>query len=997
MQDANFYSLRDPPHPRQIDCVLDNKAKSPPCLSQPFSTLKLGTLNVRGLRSKVEDVIYTLVAEQMDILCLTETLLSSEVVDQEVQVDGYCLVRQDRTGCGGGVAVYFRESLPIHRVQFPVDSQDSVQRSKIETVFVELQGQSINVLLGCVYRPPSAPVSSWACLSDTVEVAIATQTQQGADFQLVLTGDFNVNTLDRQHSHLRHYEYFLASFNLSNHVSKPTRYSKATKSCLDHLLTDDPSLINSCSPVPSTVDTDHELVCADLLIGLQDTETESDKAQRPCVHVRNFSGMDIEAFCTDLEKKELQNFSNELDVDLMWDEWSQKFHDVLDKHAPVRSVPRKRSRTHRFCPWSTPQLRRLQHVRLTTHRQLKKNPGDCVLRHQFSVARKAATKLSKTLRNTYFKQQCCTYSRNPKKFWKLINDLTGRSKNHPIPQAPLQDLSDQFTSVVTDLERPSQLSAGKIDHADFVNGRFLESFSTVSATEVYSLLKDLDSSKAPGSDGIPASILKNCASVIAPSVATLFNTTIKTGHLPKQFKKATIAPVFKSGDKHVAANYRPISLLPILSKVLEKVIASQLKSYLKEHNLLPAEQFAYRDRHSTEDALVYTVNKLLHARDVGKTTGLVFVDLSKAFDRVQHQTLINELADIGLKDKALQWFISYLSDRSQQVRLAGSLSEETTCSRGVPQGSVLGPLLFTLYIRALPEIARVPCLMFADDILLFSSSADPLTSSQELTHAVTNVYNWLDDRGLQMNVKKTQAMFVPASQVLSQEDLTLSVFCCDRQLSSVHSYKYLGVVLDSKLTWALHMEHLIRKVSSKIGVLYRSRKKLSTDAKRQYYLSVIQSDLAYGSNAFYSSLPQSAKEHLSRLSKRGVRAIFGAPPWTHTEPLLREMKLCSIDVRFKLKLLIHTYRCTHALASSLLCQQYKLRSHSNSTHSTTRSQLTLSLCIPSAARRPGTISPLFTSTLLWNSLPSPIRSASSLHTFRQELQKYLGIPVIRPR
>ena len=221
----------------------------------------------------------------------------------------------------------------------------------------------------------------------------------------------------------------------------------------------------------------------------------------------------------------------------------------------------------------------------------------------------------------------------------------------------------------------------------------------------------------------------------------------------------------------------------------------------------------------------------------------------------------------------------------------------------------------------------------------------------------------------------------------------------DRQLSTVHSYKYLGVVLDSKLTWAPRMEHLIRKVSSKIGVLYRSSKKLSTDAKRQYYLSVIQSDLAYGSNAFYSSLLQTAREHLSRLSKRGGGgcAPFSAPPWTHTEPLLREMKLCSIDVRFKLKLLIHTYRCTHALASSLLCQQHKLRSPSNSTHSTTRSQLTLSLCIPSAARHPGTISPLFTSTLLWNSLPSPIRSASSLHTFRQDLQKYLGIPVIRSR
>ena len=328
------------------------------------------------------------------------------------------------------------------------------------------------------------------------------------------------------------------------------------------------------------------------------------------------------------------------------------------------------------------------------------------------------------------------------------------------------------------------------------------------------------------------------------------------------------------------------------------------------------------------------------------------------------------MADIGLKDKALQWFISYLSDRSQQVRLAGSLSEETTCSRGVPQGSVLGPLLFTLNIRALPEIARVPCLMFADDILLFSSSADPLTSSQELTHAVTNVYNWLDDRGLQMNVKKTQAMFVRASQALSQEDLTLNVFCFDRQLSqaTVHSYKYLGVVLDSKLTWAPHMKHLIRNVSSKIGVLYRSSKKLSTDAKRQYYLSVIQSDLAYGSNALYSSLPQSAKEYLSKLSKRGVRAIFSAPPWTHTEPLelLREMKLCSIDVRFKLKLLIHTYRCTPALASSLLCQQYKLRSPSNSTqhHPFSVNPFTLH---PQCSTTPWHYFSTFTITILWNS------------------------------
>ena len=188
----------------------------------------------------------------------------------------------------------------------------------------------------------------------------------------------------------------------------------------------------------------------------------------------------------------------------------------------------------------------------------------------------------------------------------------------------------------------------------------------------------------------------------------------------------------------------------------------------------------------------------------------------------------------------------------------------------------------------------------------------------------------------------------------------------------------------------------LRKVSSKIGVLYRSSKKLSTDAKRQYYLSVIQSDLAYGSNAFYSSLPQSAKEHLSRLSKRGVHAIFSAPSWTHTEPLLRKMKLCSIDVRFKLKLLIHAYRCTHALASSLLCQQYKLRSPSNST------QAPPVLRLPFHSASPVQHDALalflhFSLALFFGTLFHHLSSASSLHTFRQDLQKYLGIPVIRPR
>ena len=290
--------------------------------------------------------------------------------------------------------------------------------------------------------------------------------------------------------------------------------------------------------------------------------------------VRHLSRLDIPAFCKDLTDKNLAAFSNELDVDLMWAEWTEKFYNVLDKHAP--EVTPRRTRRHRLCPWSSAKLRHLRHIRTVTHRQLKKHPGNPVLRQQFCEARKAATKLSRTLKNKYFQEQCTTYSRHPRKFWQLINSLTGRVKIHPAPKASLTELSAQFSSVVSDPGRPPHLSVN-IETPENLDRPSPGGFANVSATEVCEHLRALDCSKAPGSDNIPTSLLRSCASTLAPSLAKLFNSTIATGQLPLQFKKATIAPVSKSGDKKNAANYRPISLLPIVSKILEKLITHQLK------------------------------------------------------------------------------------------------------------------------------------------------------------------------------------------------------------------------------------------------------------------------------------------------------------------------------------------------------------------------------------------------------------------------------------
>ena len=401
---------------------------------------------------------------------------------------------------------------------------------------------------------------------------------------------------------------------------------------------------------------------------------------------------------------------------------------------------------------------------------------------------------------------------------------------------------------------------------------YLDEFSPVTSETVEKQLRSIDTSKASGSDGISGLLLKRCATVLAPSLTRIFNTSIVAGTVPHLFKKATITPIHKSGDKSQAGNYRPISLLPIVSKILEKVVSTQFKEYLNEHKFLPSEQFAYRQGHSAEGAVTLVVNNVLLARDANLCTGLVFaiVDLSKAFDRVQHQQLVNILAGVGVEGTALDWFVSYLSDRRQQVKSGISLGEVKVCSRGVPQGSVLGPLLFTLYTRHLPALLTIQCVMFADDILLFFSSPSQQNCARILSSALSDLSVLVDDLGLQINVKKkTQAMFVLPRAISRTDDVL--VYCHGRALETVASYKYLSVFLDSERSWRHHIDHVLRKVSRKIFALRTAGSTLKS--RRQYYVSVIQPDLEYGSTAFSSSLncPLVKKHDFPGKSERNLR------------------------------------------------------------------------------------------------------------------------------
>ncbi|XP_065179965.1 CUB and sushi domain-containing protein 1-like [Sycon ciliatum] len=430
----------------------------------------------------------------------------------------------------------------------------------------------------------------------------------------------------------------------------------------------------------------------------------------------------------------------------MWTQWHECLMSLVDQHAPLR--PRKH-RAHNVAPWYTPELAALVRRRNKLHRKWLRTRLDVDYR-SFQQSRREVTRTSRALKEQHYNEAFVNATGNPRQTWRVLNQLSGRQPVHTLPKCSPDDIGNVFAGIVNDPQRPPALTLPQGP----MSPNSLSIFKPVTVARVRKLLSSIAMTKATGSDGLPGTILKSCADLLAPSLMLIFNKSLSEGQQPPNMKIANITPVYKGGDPSQPTNYRPVSLLPIVSKLLERIVHEQLSQYLAEHNLYPSCQFGFRRQHSTEDALTMVTDKFLRARDDGLSTGAAFLDMSKAFDKVQHQTLVEDLFQLGISGTALNWLSDYLSNRQQQVVISGDSSSSFTCSSGVPQGSVLGPLLFVIYVRDVAsEVDQfaVQVTQFADDIMLHDSRKDKVVLSHNLSSAITHLSNWLGISCLQLD------------------------------------------------------------------------------------------------------------------------------------------------------------------------------------------------------------------------------------------------------
>ncbi|XP_065195251.1 uncharacterized protein LOC135826575 [Sycon ciliatum] len=388
-------------------------------------------------------------------------------------------------------------------------------------------------------------------------------------------------------------------------------------------------------------------------------------------------------------------------------------------------------------------------------KKVRTHPSDQQLLQRYRAIRREGTLLNRQLKSQYYIREFKNRRHDPRGQWAIINSLSGRTAVRAAPAATLADLTTTFAEIVHDPARPVELPLPVADP----NSTTLLEFDTVSVDTISKLLESLVSNKATGSDDIPSCILKSCRDSVSYPLTVIVNQSLRSGIFPAAYKHAHVCPVYKSGDKTSATNYRPILLLPIAAKILEKVVHKQVTSYFTQNpdlSAIPAEQFAYRSPHSCEDALTLCIDRWNRALDNGDQCGVVFADMSKAFDRVQHTGLLGELATTGLGGTVLKWFSDYLTNRSQQVTVNGEKGDTKPCTRGVPQGSVLGPLLFCVYIRRVPDIFH-QCVvqLYADDIAFYVFGSDVATIMLRLQDSMRLLEQYLDEKGLLLNPTKT--------------------------------------------------------------------------------------------------------------------------------------------------------------------------------------------------------------------------------------------------
>ena len=511
------------------------------------------------------------------------------------------------------------------------------------------------------------------------------------------------------------------------------------------------------------------------------------------------------------------------------------------------------------------------------------------------------------------------------------------------------------------------------------------SIEPVSHETVIEYLRSLPQKKAAGCDNMPARLVHEAAHIIGPSITKIINHSILTSAIPVEWKRARISPVYKGGNKMQINNYRPISVLPVLSKVLERIVHAQLSYHLETNNLLPPQQSGFRPGYSTMSLLLKLLSDWMTAIDKGCYVGAVFLDLRKAFDTVNHGILLDNLHDVGVNSRSLCWFQNYLADRKQSVMLGNVMSSFKQITCGVPQGSILGPLLFSIYVRDLPgQAVHCGVSQFADDTAVHAASSSILEIEHRLNDDLGQTARWLRSKKLHINAIKTQVVLFGSRRALSKNP-ELNISLEGGRLQQVNCVKYLGVMLDNILSWNAHVDHLQRKTNRIVKMLRRLRYTVPSCVIQNIYMAIVLPSMDY-CDVVWSGCTKTIAKKLEVVQNNAARAILGAPYRSSATVLRTQLGWVTLETRRELNTAVWVYRCLKPGVTPPYLHDIFQTIRKQHQHHTRLSDH--GVLIPRAHTNMMLKSFQYRGAVVWNSLPEKVQCMTRVSAFRSALKLF---------
>jgi hypothetical protein len=932
-----------------------------PISTRELSCFFLNTQSIKTVdRLKNKPVEFRNMVELLkpDILAVNESWLQEYIPDSLItDVKKYALYRKDRIGTtGGGVFVMVSKTI-WSRDRKTWESEDT-RNNEIKVVEIRpTPTQRIAIITA--YRSQTNPCPEFL---KNLEIAITNCIANNVA-EFIIMGDFNYPDLKWNKDLDKHISKnskellkFLEHHDLTQFNFHPSR--KDEKNILDLFITNIPQERRDVHKGKFLYSSDHHLFDTTFALEIKRIIPRSRE-------VLNYKRADFNAIKEEIRTNP-EIMAPGVDVESTWSQIKTCITSATSKNVPTIKIKNKYSPA-----WIDNEVIHYSHKKKCAFQKWKrtKKKEDEV---KYKKLRNGIKNLINRKYTDYINNTAISLTENPKRFWTLLKDRT-KSKSGPTmltsngqeetnPQRMCQVFNTYFSSVFNnqDYLEPPVTVTNNPELADI----------TFTKTEVEKELKNLNANKAQGPDGLSTRVLKECATILSEQVNVLFNQSMSTSTLPVEWKTANVVPIHKKGSKTEPSNYRPVSLLPIISKVMERCVLNKIIDIISPRitNL----QHGFMKGKSTTTQIISVINNIQNIFDNKKPTDVIYFDLSKAFDSVPHKLLILKLKTFGINGSLLGWIEDYLKDRKQRVTMDGEHSNWLPVTSGVPQGSILGPVLFILYINDLPEILSPDtlCAIFADDTKVYRQIKDN-RDQQELQEDINKIAVWGSTWGLTFNAKKTVHI-----TIASRQTLITNYKMEGNNIEKCTSTNDLGIEVSDNLKWTGHIDKIVKKASQRLGLIIRT---LGYDAplqaKKTAYVSLVRSILETGSQ-IWSPTDKENILSLEKIQRKATNYILNNPYITqpgYKNYHERLLEIGLLPLTYRREIADISFLCKH-----LYSQTLALHEHMEEVIRATgaRTRLQTQPCTYKVPRRNSIQGNQLYSTRvarLWNTLPDTLR------------------------